>query len=118
MYADVGYPDPDNLKLLFQSQYIDREKTAHSSVNQNVPALKDKIVDQAFDKGAASLDPKVRQKYYTQVQVELNKVAVHDDLFYRPEIATDDGRAGNFSANPTNAGNQWNTWAWYPKGVQ
>jgi peptide/nickel transport system substrate-binding protein len=118
MYADVGYPDPDNLKLLFQSQYIDREKTAHSSVNQNVPALKDKIVDQAFDKGAASLDPKVRQKYYTQVQIELNKVAVHDDLFYRPEIATDDGRAGNFSANPTNAGNQWNTWAWYPKGVQ
>jgi peptide/nickel transport system substrate-binding protein len=118
MYADVGYPDPDNLKTIFESKYIDREKSAHSSINQNVPGLKDKIVDQGFDKGAASFDPKVRQKYYNQVQVELNKVAAHDDLFYRPEIATDDGRVGNFSANPTNTGNQWNTWAWYPKGVK
>jgi ABC-type oligopeptide transport system substrate-binding subunit len=118
MYADVGYPDPDNLKVVFQSKYIDREKTAHSSINGNVPGLKDKIVDQGFNKGAASFDPKVRQKYYTQVQIELNKVAAHDDLFYRPEIATDDGRVGNFVANPTNTGNQWNTWAWYAKGLQ
>jgi peptide/nickel transport system substrate-binding protein len=116
MYADVGSPDPDSLKVVFQSKYIDREKSAHSSTNQNEPGLKDKIVDQGFDKGAASFDPKVRLKYYTQVQVELNKVAPHDDLYYRPEIATEDGHITNFVTNPTNQGNQWNTFAWVAKG--
>ena len=118
MYADVGYPDPASLNTIFQSQFIDREKQSHSSVNGNVPGLKDKVIDKAFDKATTSFDPKVRQKYYTQIQIELNKVAAHDDLFYRPEIATDDGRVTNFSANPTNQGNQWNTWAWYVKGNQ
>jgi peptide/nickel transport system substrate-binding protein len=116
MYADVGSPDPDSLKVVFQSKYIDREKSAHSSTNQNEPGLKDKIVDQGFDKGAASFDPAVRLKYYTQVQVELNKVAPHDDLYYRPEIATEDGHITNFVTNPTNQGNQWNTFAWVAKG--
>jgi peptide/nickel transport system substrate-binding protein len=118
MYADVGSPDPDNLKVIFQSKYIDREKTAHSSTNQNEPGLKDKIVDQGFDKGAASFDPKVRLKYYTQVQIELNKVAPFDNLFYRPEIATEDGQVNHFVTNPTNTGNQWNTWQWTAKGQQ
>jgi peptide/nickel transport system substrate-binding protein len=118
MYADVGSPDPDNLKIIFQSKYIDRDKTSHSSTNQNEAGLKDKIVDQDFDKGAASFDPAVRLKYYTQAQVELDKAAPFDLLFYRPEIATDDGHVTNFVANPTNTGNQWNTYAWSVKGQQ
>ncbi len=118
MYADVGSPDPDNLKIIFQSKYIDRDQASHSSINMNESGIKDKIIDQGFDKGAASFDPAVRLKYYTAVQVELNKTSPFDLLFYRPEIATEDGHVGNFSTNPTNTGNQWNSYAWFTKGQQ
>jgi len=113
MYADVGYPDPDGLKFDFQSQYIDREKDVHTSINANVGGIHDASFDKAFDKAAASFDKKVRQKWYNVWQVGLNKKAYWVPLFYRGQINTDDGKVGNFKGNPTNAGNQWNTWEWF-----
>jgi peptide/nickel transport system substrate-binding protein len=116
MYADVGYPDPDGFKFNFQHQYIDREKTVHSSVNANVAGIHDSSFDEAFNKAAASFDPKVRQKWYNVWQVGLNQKAYWVPLFYRGEIATADSKIGNFEANPTNAGDEWNTFAWVAKG--
>lgn len=115
MYADVGYPDPDGFRFNFQQQYIDREKTVHSSVNANVSGIKDATVTKAFNKAARTLDKKVRQKWYNVWQVRLNQQAWWVPLFYRGSISTDDGRIGNFTSNPTNAGNQWNVYEWYPK---
>jgi peptide/nickel transport system substrate-binding protein len=116
MYADVGYPDPDGFKQNFQHQFIDREKTVHSSVNANVAGIKDPQIDQAFNKAFKTLDPAVRQKWYNVWQVRLNQQAYWIPLFYRGEINTDDGRIGNFTSNPTNAGNQWNVYKWFLKG--
>jgi len=116
MWTDVGYPDPDGLKTTMMSQFIDREKTTHSSVNANAAGIHDKVFDTQYVKGERTLDNKVRQAAYNAIQVEMNKQAYWIELYFRPEVATDDGRIGNFSTNPTNLANEWNTFNWYPKG--
>jgi peptide/nickel transport system substrate-binding protein len=116
MYADVGYPDPQGFFNTQQSNYIDREKTVHSTVNANVAGIHDKSFDQAFNKAPSSFDPKVRQHWYNIWQVGLNHQAYWIPLFYRGTIATADSKIGNFESNPTNASDEWNTFSWVAKG--
>jgi ABC-type transport system substrate-binding protein len=116
MYADVGYPDPQGFFNTQESNYIDRNKTVHSTVNANVGGIQDKVIDQAFSKAPGSFDPKVRQKWYNVWQVRLNQQAYWVPLFYRGSIDTADSKIGNFETNPTNSSSEWNSFQWISHG--
>lgn len=116
MWTDVGYPDPDAFKPNFDSHFIDREKTTHSAANVNFVGAHDPLLDKAFRLAARTLDNKVRQKWYNVIQEQVAKQAYWIELYFRPELATEDGRIGNFSPNPTNLANEWDTFQWFPKG--
>jgi ABC-type transport system substrate-binding protein len=111
MFAYTGAPDPDQLKLNLASKYIDREQSIHSNINANHSGVHDKLFDHDFNLAGHSIDSKVRQANYTAIQVQLNKQAYWVGLFYRTNIATEDGRVSNFSNNPTGAP-EWNIYNW------
>jgi ABC-type transport system substrate-binding protein len=72
----------------------------------------DPVIDRAFTAGSRTLNSAVRQNNYNAIQVEVNKLAYWIPLYFRPTIATDDGRVANFSNNPTSLGPEWNMFAW------
>jgi ABC-type oligopeptide transport system substrate-binding subunit len=111
MFGFTGPPDPDSLKYNLQSKYIDREQTTHNSINGNYSGIHDKIIDRGFDVAARSLSKSVRAKEYAAIQKQMDQQAYWIGLFFRPTIATDDGKVRNFSTNPTTAP-QWNAYAW------
>jgi peptide/nickel transport system substrate-binding protein len=116
MYTDTGYPDPDALKADFQSTFIDRDKTVHSAINTNYGGIRDPLIDEAFNRGASTLDPSVRRRWYSAWQVQVNKKAYWVPLYYRYLISTSDGRIGNWKTNPTATGQEWNSFEWYVRG--
>jgi ABC-type transport system substrate-binding protein len=106
--------DPDGLKTLLQSKFIDRAQSTHSAVNTNFSGIQDKIIDQGMKKGAATFDPKLRAKYYKQVQERLNQQAYWVMLWYRANIGTIDKHVVGMTGYPSTGffGNTWNPWAW------
>jgi peptide/nickel transport system substrate-binding protein len=118
MWTDVANPDPDYYHTSFQSQYIDREKTVHSAINANYAAIKNKLIDEAFAKGATTLNKKTRAHWYQIWQEQVNKNAYWIMLYYRTDVSTSDGALGNYSPNGTGQGFSWNAFEWYDKGLK
>jgi ABC-type transport system substrate-binding protein len=118
MWTDVASPDPNYYINVFQSKYIDREKTVHSPVNSNVGGIKNKLIDEAFNKGATTLNKKERAHWYQIWQEQTNKNAYWITLYYRTDISTTDGKLGNYKANGTGEGFSWNAFEWYDKGLK
>jgi ABC-type transport system substrate-binding protein len=118
LWAFGNAPDPDNLHTYFESAFIDRNQSKHSAINVNYSGIQDPIIDHALQKGATSFDPKVRAKWYTIFQEELNKGAYWTVLYYRANIATVDGHVTGATGYPGGGyfGNTWNPWAWSTKG--
>ncbi len=116
MWTDVASPDPDYYHTSFQSQYIDREKTVHSAINANYAAIHNSLIDEAFTKGAATLVPSQRAKWYRIWQEQVNKNAYWIMLYYRTDITTTNGKLQPFKPNGTGEGPQWNSFEWYLKG--
>lgn len=114
LWAFGNAPDPDSLKTLLQSQFIDRLQKTHSAVNANYSGIDDKIIDQGMEKAATTFNRKTRAKYYKQVQEELNKQAYWDMIYYRPNIVTSDFHVKGDTALAASGyfGNEWNTWNW------
>ncbi|GAC1396829.1 MAG: hypothetical protein NVSMB52_10450 [Chloroflexota bacterium] len=112
MFAYLGGPDPDGYKLNMQGRFVDREQTIHANINSNYSGIHDGIIDRDYTKAAQSLDPNVRQHYYSSIQVQVNKNAHWIPLYYRPVIATTDRKVSPFSVNPTTTGAEWNTFQW------
>jgi ABC-type transport system substrate-binding protein len=111
-FAYLGSPDPDQLRSNLESQFCDRRQTVHALINQNDSCIQSKSIDTAMKKAGGSFDPKVRQQYYNQMQLEINQKAYWIPLYSRPTIATVDSHIVNFKNNPTQAGQTWNTFAW------
>jgi ABC-type transport system substrate-binding protein len=108
----LSSPDPDQLKANVVSTYCDRKQTVHALSNGNDACIQSKTIDQAMKKQASSFDPKVRQKAWNVIQLEINKQAYWIPLYSRPQIATADSHLLNFKNNPTQVGQTWNTWEW------
>ena len=112
MFAYLGAPDPDGFKFNLQSRYIDRLAAVHSSVNGNNSGSKDPLIDRDFNLAAGTYNSRSRGRYYDGIQVRMNKNAYWIPLYFRPSIATEDGRLANFSNGPTASGPEWNMFAW------
>lgn len=111
-FAYIGLPDPDQLRANLESQYCDRRQTVHALSNANDSCITSSTMDTAMKKASASFNNAVRQKYYNQMQVEINKNAYWIPLYSRPSISTVDTHLSNFKNNPTQLGQTWNTWEW------
>jgi peptide/nickel transport system substrate-binding protein len=111
-FAYIGLPDPDQLRANLLAKYCDRRQTVHALVNQNDSCIQSATMDTAMKKAAGSFDNAVRQKYYNQMQVEINQKAYWIPLYSRPSISTVDSHLVNFKNNPTQLGQTWNTWQW------
>jgi peptide/nickel transport system substrate-binding protein len=111
-FAYIGSPDPDQLRNNLEAKYCDRHQTVHALINQNDSCIQSATMDTAMKKAAGSFDNAVRQKYYNQVQVEINQKAYWIPLYSRPNLATSDSHLVNFKNNPTQLGQTWNTWEW------
>jgi peptide/nickel transport system substrate-binding protein len=105
-------PDPDAFHTIWGSQFIDRLKSQHSAIDLNFSGIENKLIDQGLEKGAATLNPKERKKWYTQVQVAMAKGAYWVPLYYRPNIVTSDHHIIGDTGYPIPFGNEWNTYHW------
>lgn len=114
LWAFGNAPDPDNLHFYFVSKFIDRAQSTHSAINANYSGIDNKLIDQGMAKGAASFDPKVRARWYKQVQEQLNIGAYWVVLYYRANIVTSDRHISGDTPYPGGGyfGNAWNPWAW------
>lgn len=111
-FAYIGSPDPDQLRANLMSKYCDRRQTVHATINGNDSCIQSPTIDTAMKKASGSFNNAVRQKYYSQVQVEINQKAYWIPLYSRPNLATSDRHLLNFKNNPTQIGQTWNTWEW------
>jgi ABC-type transport system substrate-binding protein len=116
MFAYLGSPDPDQYKFNLESRYCDRRARTHSIVNGNYSCVRDGLIDRSFTAAARTLNAPARARIYAAVGREVNAQAYWVPLYFRPVIATDDGRVANFSTNPTVLGPTWNVYAWKVKG--
>jgi peptide/nickel transport system substrate-binding protein len=114
LWAFGNAPDPDNLKVLFESKFIDRTQTTHSAINDNYSGIDNPLIDEGMAKGATSFNPKVRAKWYKIVQEQLNKGAYWVMLYYRANVVTSDHRIAGDTPYPGTGyfGNEWNPWSW------
>jgi ABC-type transport system substrate-binding protein len=114
MWTIGNAPDPDNLKVLFVSKFVDRAQATHSANNQNYAGIQDTVIDQGFKKGATTFVPSERAKWYKVVQQRLNKQAYWVVLWYRANVGTIDKHVVGATGFPATGyfGNTWNTWAW------
>lgn len=101
LFAYVGVvPDPDGWKYTDEGKYNPQTDPTHNpTVDKNYSGLNDKIVNQDFEKAAATLNSSQRKKYYYQAQIELAKQAVWTDLSIRPGFCTVDSKVSGESAN-------------------
>jgi ABC-type transport system substrate-binding protein len=111
-FAYIGLPDPDQLRANLEAKYCDRRQTVHATINANDSCIQSATIDTDIKKAAGSFDNAVRQKYYSQMQVEINQKAYWIPLYSRPSISTVDNHIVNFKNNPTQLGQTWNTWEW------
>jgi ABC-type transport system substrate-binding protein len=115
MFAWGASPDPDYLKFMTQSRYIDREQSVHVSLNRNYAGIHDALIDRDFNRAARSFNRTIRYRNYAAIQSEMNKRAYWICLFFRPQINTSDPRVGNFEPGPL-AASWWNTFEWKALG--
>lgn len=106
-------PDPAAYSAQFETQFIDRIKKIHSAIDVNFAGIHDPVIDEAFTHASHTLDAAARQQWYNRWQEETNKKAYWVPMYYDFDIATTDGRVGNWSTNPTDAVEEWDSFAWY-----
>jgi ABC-type transport system substrate-binding protein len=117
MFAFLGQPDPDQLKYNLQSRFVDRTAKTHAAINENYAGIRDSVLNRAFNQAAGTVSSSARARQYAAAQARLNQQAYWVPLYFRPTIATADGRVQNFSTNPTQTGPTWNLFAWKVKSA-
>jgi peptide/nickel transport system substrate-binding protein len=105
-------PDPDGQKAFFEYKYCDRAQATHSPVNQNYSCINDPKYTSLFTKADSTVDNKVRTADYYQIEHLFATEVPWIPFYYRPVIATFDGKITPFKMNPTSAGLSWNAPQW------
>jgi ABC-type transport system substrate-binding protein len=113
MWSIGTSPDPDSLKIMISSHFLDADKTNHSTIYQDWSGIRDTIVDQGMDKAAATFNKTVRARLYKEVQQRLAKNADWIQIYYRPDIVTADTRVTGVTAPPFFDDQTWNIYTWH-----
>lgn len=112
MFAYGTAPDPDFMRFLTESKFIERDRTTHPCpVCGNNSGIRDSKMDKLLNAASVTVNPQVREKDYIAAQVELNQQAYWIPLFYRPEIDTYDSHIKPFDPSSV-SGPNWNIFAW------
>jgi ABC-type transport system substrate-binding protein len=106
--AEIGGSNPDDLALLLEGSYVDRDKTTHNyTLDQNYAGIRDPTIDRAFGQAIQTDDQKVRKRDYRIVQERLNQRAYWIPLYYDPSISSSSSRVVGYRPDPDGF-NVWN----------
>jgi peptide/nickel transport system substrate-binding protein len=83
---------------------------------QNDAAIVDPDIDRTMDAVRTTVDFKEIRDAMAEFQQLYVERTVEVPLYYRQQVDLHHPRAGNFTANPTQAGPTWNAFDWYVKG--
>lgn len=99
----------------FQSSQIPSDQ---NPAGGNSERVSDKYIDQLFSQALTTVDPAQNAAIYKKLLHYVSDQMYELPLYARPNINLVDSRVGNFFANPTSQGDQWNICDWYVKGAQ
>jgi ABC-type transport system substrate-binding protein len=113
MWSIGTSPDPDSLKIMISSKFLDADKVNHSTIYQDWSGIRDQIIDRNMDQAAATFNHATRAKLYRQVQERLSRTAYWSQIYYRPAIVTADRRVTGVTSPPFFGNDTWNTYTWH-----
>jgi peptide/nickel transport system substrate-binding protein len=99
----------------FQSTQI---PSAQNPAGTDIERINDPKIDDLINQALATVDPAKNAAIYKQLLNYASAQMYELPLYARPNINLVDNRVGNFFANPTSQGDQWNIGDWYTKGAQ
>lgn len=103
-------PDPDQTIANVEPQFI---PDATHPTGENYIGMNDPKVTSLMEQARVAIDDAKRHQLYDNWQTYFVQQAYWIMLFNRPNIIASKGTIGNFKANVTQAGNEWNTWEWW-----
>ena len=109
-FAFVETPNPDPSELNWDPTQIGSD-TNPSGVNYD--QIKDPKLVSYFTQARATLDDTQQHALYAAAQKYFVAEAYNISLFNRPNVLVVKGTIGNFKANVTQQGSEWNTWEWW-----
>ncbi len=116
LFAYSTYPDPQESEPNFLPQYIPTA-AKHGSGEENYNGITDPVQANLLIQARHTLDVAQRHALFNQWQQRVASQVFWIPLYTRTNITVDDGKIGNYSPNPTQAGNEWNLYQWYVKGA-
>jgi peptide/nickel transport system substrate-binding protein len=109
MYAWVAGIDPNNFNL-WNSKAIPSAKNQYEG--QNYPGWRNAEIDSLTEQGIRIADTEKRKQIYFRVQDIILQECPVIPLYFRNNIDVVKNTVANYHANPTPAGNLWNSWQW------
>jgi ABC-type transport system substrate-binding protein len=116
--AEAAYSYPlDGYAALnyFQSTQIPSDQ---NPAGGDVERINDPHIDALINQALATVDPGKNAALYKQLLHYVSDQMYELPLYARPNINLVDAKVGNFFANPTAQGDQWNIGDWYVKSAQ
>ncbi|MDB5096946.1 MAG: ABC-type transporter, periplasmic subunit [Cyanobacteria bacterium RYN_339] len=108
LYAQTAPPDPDADYSVFHSSQI----PGKGNNGQNNAHYKSQAVDDLLVQGQLELAQDKRAAIYLEMEKHVMDDLPIFPLLYWATLNPYNKRLMNFKANPSNAGNLWNTWEW------
>lgn len=114
LFAFSEPPDPQSEETSFLPNFIPTP-AVHSASQQNYTGITDKDQANLLIRARTALDSGLRHALFNQWQKLVVSRVYFIMLYARSNITADNGKIGNFSPNPSSAGNSWNAYQWYAK---
>lgn len=87
--------------------------SATAAAGQNNAGINDPTVQSALDKGDVELDPAKRKQIYIDLQKYVAAQSFFIPLYIRANYTLAKASLGNYTLNPTSAGNDWSGPDWF-----
>jgi peptide/nickel transport system substrate-binding protein len=111
LWGYLGAPDPDILRYMIDSRFIDRLKSTHAAANNNVAGIQNKVIDRALNDQARAFNTRTRAAAWKSIQEQMVQNAYWVPLFDKPSIGTSNRHVVNYHENPTGYA-LWNAYDW------
>ncbi len=112
LFAFSESADPQQQEDNFNPAYVPTT-AVHGGADQNYAGVTDKDQYALLEKARTSIDAGQRRALFNQWQQLTNQRVYFIMLYNRSNITLDNGAIGNYSLNPSNAGNSWNAYQWF-----
>ena len=116
LFAFSIAPDPQQEEETFSPSLIPTP-AKHAAGDQNYAGIADQDQYNLLVQARHSTDVNQRHAIINQWQALLNQRVYWIMLYNRTNITVDNGTIGNYTPNPSNQGNSWNSFQWYKVGA-